>query len=68
VTGARAARAAGWPAIAVGCLDEAGVVPDSGQDSDTVDQIDTVALNGALQLALGIVAGLDAALAARRIG
>lgn len=63
-TGARAARAAGWPAIAVGCLDETGVVPDAGQDRDTVERLDPVALQGALQLALGLVAGLDEALSA----
>lgn len=63
-SGARAARAARWPAIAVGCLDDAGVVPHAGGPDDTVASVDPAAIDGVLQLALGIVAGLDADLVA----
>lgn len=63
-TGARAARAAGWPAIAIGAVDADGVVPHAGADDDTVDAVDAATLAGTLELALGLVAALDAELAA----
>jgi hypothetical protein len=64
-TPGRAARAAGWPAIAIGCVDDAGVVPLAGQDADTVGAVDGAAVAATLEFALGIVAGLDAELSAR---
>ena len=65
-SGARAARAAGWPALAIGCLDDAGTVPRSGSDTDTVEAVDPDAVAAALALALGIVAALDSELAQAR--
>lgn len=59
---ARAARAAGWPAIAVGALPADGVVPGAGTDADTVDALDPAALRATLELAQLLVAGLDAEL------
>lgn len=64
-TGARVARAAGWPAIAVGAVDGSGVVPRAGRDRDTPDAVDPAAVNAVLELALAIVAGLDAEFAGR---
>lgn len=64
VSGARAARAARWPAIAVGALDASGTVPRAGHVEDTVDALDPRAMSATLTLALGIVAALDAELAA----
>ncbi|MCW3013576.1 MAG: hypothetical protein JWO02_668, partial [Solirubrobacterales bacterium] len=63
-TAARAARAVRWPAIAVGCVDAAGVVPLAGQDADTVAVADPAAMAATLEFALAIVAGLDAELSA----
>ncbi|WP_354701489.1 hypothetical protein [Paraconexibacter sp. AEG42_29] len=63
-TGGRVARAAGWPAIAVGAL-ERGVVPHAGRDSDTPDAVDPRAVAAVLELALAIVAGLDAEITGR---
>jgi hypothetical protein len=63
-SGARVARAAGWPAIAVGCVGPEGTVPRAGRDDDTPEHADPAAMNAALSLALGIVAALDADLAA----
>ena len=59
-SGARAARAAGWPAIAIGCVDEAGVAPRAGESSDVADAVDPKAMRGALELALALVHRLDA--------
>ncbi|UTI66025.1 hypothetical protein NBH00_07410 [Paraconexibacter antarcticus] len=64
-TGGRAARAAGWPAIAVGCVGPAGIAPGGGRDVDTADTIDPDALDGTLELCLGLVRVLDAELSAR---
>lgn len=62
-SGARAARAVGWPALAIGCVDAAGAVPFAGGDADTVAAVDPDAIAGALAFALGVVAALDAELA-----
>jgi len=58
-TGARAARALGWPAIAVGCLDEHDQVPRSGDMTDVAAQVDRDAMAACLTLALGLVRALD---------
>jgi hypothetical protein len=63
-SGARAARAAGWPALAIGCVDRDGAVPRFGARDDTADRIDTAAMDATLELALGVIARLDAELAA----
>jgi hypothetical protein len=54
------ARQAGWPAVAVGCLDERGRVPRAGGRDDTAANADEEALGAALDLALRIVRRLDA--------
>jgi hypothetical protein len=59
-SGARAARAARWPAIAIGCVDEHGVAPRAGEQGDTADLVDPRSLRGALELALALVHRLDA--------
>lgn len=64
MSGAAVARGRGWPAIAVGAVDAAGVVPDAGRDADVPDTLDPTTLADVLALALGIVARLDAELAA----
>jgi hypothetical protein len=53
-SGARVARAAGWPAIRVGCADADGV---------PVDGTDAAAMRATLELCLALVARLDAELA-----
>jgi hypothetical protein len=40
------------PAIAIGCLDQRGLVPRSHQSSDTVEAVDADALDGALRFGL----------------
>ncbi len=62
-TGASAARAAGWPAIAVGCVDDDGVVARAGGDEDTVERVDPAGPAAVLALALGLVSALEAELA-----
>jgi hypothetical protein len=62
-SGAWAARLARWPAIAVGCLDAAGVVPRRGGADDVPDTLDPGALRATLEFCLALIAGLDADLA-----
>lgn len=52
-TGARAARAAGWPAIAVGCLEADGTPPPPGAP------VDAAAMAACLEFTLALVAALD---------
>jgi hypothetical protein len=59
-TPASAARAAGLPAIALGCLDPRGLAPRSHQPADTPDRIDQAALDQTLELALRMVAAINA--------
>jgi hypothetical protein len=59
-TPALPARAAGLPAIAVGCLDQRGLVPRSHQSTDTVAAIDAGAVNGALQFGLMLADAIGA--------
>lgn len=61
-SGARAARAAGWPAIAIGSLPRSGAMALG--DADTLERIDPGALRDVVDLALGMVARLDAELSA----
>lgn len=61
-SGARAARAAGWPAIAIGTLPASGAVTLG--DGDTLERVDPSALRDVVELALGMVARLDAELGA----
>jgi Peptidase family M28 len=60
-TPALPARAAGLPAIAIGCLDDRGLAPRSHQRSDTPDHIDEAALNGAIALGLMLIASIRTA-------
>ncbi|HEV3001013.1 MAG TPA: hypothetical protein VGW75_09775 [Solirubrobacteraceae bacterium] len=60
VTGALRARQAGWPALAVGCVDGDGRVPRAGGRDDTAANADAEALGAALDLALRVVRKLDA--------
>jgi hypothetical protein len=59
-TPALRARMAGLPALAIGCLDEAGLVPRSHTKQDTVALLDQAALDSALELALMLVDAIDA--------
>jgi hypothetical protein len=59
-TPALRARMAGLPALAIGCLDEAGLVPRSHTKQDTVALLDQAALDTALELALMLVDAIDA--------
>jgi hypothetical protein len=55
------ARAAGLPAIAIGCLDDRGLAPRSHQRSDTQDHVDEAALNRAIALGLTLIASIRSA-------
>jgi hypothetical protein len=57
------ARAAGIPAIALGCLDARGVVPRSHRPDDTAALIDAAALDATVEFALILVDALDSFLA-----
>lgn len=65
VGGALRARQLGWPAIAVGCLDERGQAPHARERADTAERADAEALGAALELGLKLVRRLDADLAER---
>ncbi len=54
------ARAAGYPAIAIGCLDADGLAPGSHQHTDVPEALDPGAMTAALELCLGLVDRLDA--------
>jgi hypothetical protein len=60
-TPALPARAAGLPAIAIGCLDDRGLSPRSHQRTDTQDHIDEAALNRAIALGLTLIAAITSA-------
>jgi hypothetical protein len=60
--GATPAWPARWrrlPAIALGCLDERGLVPSSHRSADTPSSVDPSALDGAIQFALMVVDAID---------
>ena len=59
-------RAAQLPAIAIGCLDELGLVPRSHQASDTPETIDEQALDHTLELGLLLADAIDAFLVSAR--
>jgi hypothetical protein len=65
-SGAYVARAAGYPAIAVGCLDDDGLAPGSHQHHDLPDGLDPGAVTATLELCLGLVDRLDADVGRRR--
>ena len=64
--GAFAARAAGLPAITIGCLDEREVPPRSHTRGDTSATVDRHAIERAVQFALLLVDGIDAAVGKTR--
>jgi Peptidase family M28 len=64
-TPALPARAAGIPAVSIGCLDDRGLVPRSHQAGDTPENLDPVAIDATLELALALVDAIDADLAQR---
>jgi hypothetical protein len=63
-TPALPARAAGIPAISIGCLDDDGLAPNSHTRADTVDLLDSSALDATVQFGLMLVDQIDAFLAA----
>jgi hypothetical protein len=65
-SGAYVARAAGYPAIAIGCLDADGLAPGAHQHADVPDALDAGAMTAALELCLGLVDRLDADVGRRR--
>jgi Peptidase family M28 len=62
---AHPARRIGWPAIALGSRDENWRVPRSHTSADIPELLDERAMAATLELALGLLAALDADLAAR---
>jgi hypothetical protein len=60
------ARAAGYPAIAIGCLDAEGLAPGAHQHTDVPEALDPGAMTAALELCLGLVDRLDADVGRRR--
>ncbi len=64
-TPALPARGARLPAIAIGCLDDRGIVPRSHQSSDTSEAAELGVLDDTLQFGLMLVDSIDAFLAAR---
>jgi hypothetical protein len=67
-SGAYVARAAGYPAIAIGCLDADGLAPGAHQYTDEPEALDPGAMAAALELCLGLVDRLDADVGRRRQG
>jgi hypothetical protein len=65
-TPALPARAAGIPAISIGCLDERGLAARSHQATDTAELIDDAALEAMLAMALALVDAIDVDLARTR--
>jgi hypothetical protein len=65
-SGAYVARAAGYPAIAIGCLDADGLAPGAHQHTDVPEALDPGAMSAALELCLGLVDRLDADIGRRR--
>jgi hypothetical protein len=62
-SGARAARARRWPALAVGALTRDDVVPHLGSDADSVEQVDLAAVDRTIAFTLALIAALDRDLA-----
>ena len=61
-TPALPARAAGLPAIAIGCLDGRGLAPRSHQRTDTPDAMDEPALDDAIEFGRKLARAIDASL------
>jgi Peptidase family M28 len=64
-TPALPARAAGIPAVSIGCLDDHGLVPRSHQAGDGSQNLDPAAIDATLELALALIDAIDAQLARR---
>jgi Peptidase family M28 len=62
-TPALPARVAGLPAITIGCLDDGDLSAHSHQRSDVAANVDSNALDAAIQFGLLLIDGVDAALA-----
>jgi hypothetical protein len=60
-TGAFAARSAGLPALTIGCLEGHGLATNSHQKTDLPDTVDRQAIDHAVQFALLLIDGIDAA-------
>jgi hypothetical protein len=60
------ARAARYPAIAIGCLDDDGLDPGAHQHTDVPEGLDRGAMAATLELCLGLVDRLDADVGERR--
>jgi hypothetical protein len=58
-SGARAARALRWPAIAIGCVDAGGAAPRAGEESDVAEAIDAASMQAALEVGLALVRSID---------
>jgi Peptidase family M28 len=56
-------RAAGLPALAIGCLDARGLAPRSHQARDVADSLDPGVMDALLEFALTLVDAIDAGLA-----
>lgn len=63
---ALAARIARLPAIAIGCLDQRGLVPRSHQPADTAERVQAGALESTLELGLLLVEKIDGFLSSSR--
>jgi Peptidase family M28 len=66
-TPALPARAAGIPAISIGCLDDRGLAARSHQAGDTPENLDPAALDATLELALALIDALNADLSRRNV-
>ncbi len=62
-TPALPARLARLPAIAIGCLDDRGLVQRSHQQADTVKAVDSASVDAAVQFGLILIDAIDASLA-----
>jgi len=58
-TPALTARAAGLPAIAIGCLDERGLVPRSHRSADVVDALEPHSLAAAARFAVELIIAIE---------
>lgn len=59
-SGGYAARAAGLPALTIGCLADPGIVPRSHQKTDTTDAVERQSLERIVQFALLLIDAVDA--------
>jgi hypothetical protein len=67
-SGAYLARRLGWPAIAVGSLDDRGLVARAHQPADVPEVVDRSSIEAVLELCLAFVGRLDAELTTLRAG